>query len=113
MLIDYKMENEKLRQFQFFQENLNAILMQKQAFQMELNEAVSSLEEIKKSSEDVYKLIGQLMVKTSKEKIVEELKNKQKMIELRLKKLEEQEEKLNLEIKKIRDELIKENKAKS
>ena len=98
---------------QFFQENLQSILMQKQAFQMELNETISALKEVEKSNEDVYKLIGQLMIKISSQKILEELKNKEKILQIRLKKLEEQEENLNSEVKKIRDEIIKDSKKKN
>jgi len=103
---------EKMQQIQFFQENLQAILMQKQAFQMELSETISALKEVENSKEDVYKLIGQLMIKTPSQKIVEELKNKEKIIEIRLKRLEDQEEKLNSEVKKVRNEFIKDSKKK-
>jgi len=92
---------------------LQSILMQKQAFQMELNETISALKEVEKSNEDVYKLIGQLMIKISSQKILEELKNKEKILQIRLKKLEEQEENLNSEVKKIRDEIIKDSKKKN
>ena len=103
---------EKMQQIQFFQENLQAIIMQKQAFQMELSETISALKEVENSKEDVYKLIGQLMIKTPSQKIVEELKNKEKIIEMRLKRLEDQEEKLNSEVKKVRNEFIKDSKKK-
>ena len=106
------MEQNKIQEMQFFQENLNAILMQKRAFQMELNETISSLEEVEKSSKDIYKIVGELMIKVPKEKTVDELKNKEKIIEMRLKKLEEQEEKISSEVKKLREELIKSSKPK-
>jgi len=106
------MDTNKAQQMQFFQENLNAILMQKQAFQMELNETVSSLKEVENSKEDVYKIVGQIMIKSPKEKIVEELKNKESIIKMRLERLENQEEKLNAEVKKIRDEIIKKSQKK-
>ncbi|MCR4327167.1 MAG: prefoldin subunit [Nanoarchaeota archaeon] len=104
------MEKDKIQKMQFFQENLNAILMQKQAFSMELNETISALKEIKNSKEDVYKIIGQLMLKVPKEKIEDELNSKEKLIKMRLEKLEIQEEKLSEETKKIREEILKENK---
>ena len=101
---------DKVQQMQFFEQNLQAILMQKQAFQMEMNETVSALKEIEKSEEGVYKLVGQLMIKVSKENIKKELKDKEKIIGTRLKRLEEQEEKLDSETKKIRDEIVKDSK---
>ena len=107
---DVKYDN--MQKMQFYQENLNAIFMQKRAFSMELDETISAFGEVEKSNESVYKIIGQLMIKTDKEKIKEDLKNKEKIIRLRLKKLGEQEENLSSELKKIRDELIKESKKK-
>lgn len=105
------MENDKMQKIQFFQESLQTILMQKQAFQMELNETVAALGEVEKSKDDVYKVVGQIMIKVPKESTVEDLKRKEKILEMQLKKLEEQESKLSSEVKKLRDELIKGSKA--
>lgn len=107
------MEQDKIQKMQFFQENLNAILMQKQAFNMELSETLSSMKEVENSKEDVYKIVGQIMIKVSKEKIKVELESKEKIINVRLKKLEEQEEKLSEELKKLRDEIINGDKKKN
>ena len=106
------MEGDKLEKMQFLQENLNAILMQKQAFQMELSETLSSLKEVESSKEDIYKIVGQLMLKVPKERIKEELKAKEKIINARLEKLEGREEKLSGETKKVRDEIFKEKNKK-
>ncbi|MCK4501265.1 prefoldin subunit [Candidatus Babeliales bacterium] len=76
------MDQNKIQEMQILEQNLQNLLMQKQAFQMELSETVSALKEIEKSSEDVYKVIGQLMIKVSKDKIKEELNN-QKMITMK------------------------------
>ncbi|MBU2612460.1 MAG: prefoldin subunit [Nanoarchaeota archaeon] len=105
------MENDKMQKIQFFQESLQTILMQKQAFQMELNETVAALGEVEKSKDDVYKVVGQIMIKVAKESTVEDLKRKEKILSTQLKKLEEQENKLSSEVKKLRDELIKGSKA--
>lgn len=99
-------QNQKIQQMQFLEQNLQSILMQKQAFQMELSESVSALKEIEKSSEDVYKVIGQLMIKVSKDKIKEELKNKEKLLETRMNALTKQEETLTEQANKLREEII-------
>ena len=57
------MDNEKIQQMQFMEQNLQSILMQKQAFQMEISETTSALNEVEKSKDDVYKIVGQLMIK--------------------------------------------------
>ena len=99
-------QNQKIQQMQFLEQNLQNILMQKQAFQMELSETVSALKEIEKSSEDVYKVIGQLMIKVSKDKIKEELKNKEKLLETRMNTLTKQEESLTEQTNKLREEIM-------
>lgn len=104
------MEENNLEKMQSIQGHLRQILMQKQAFQMELDETVSSLNEVEKSKDDIYKVVGQLMIKSPKDKILEELKNKEKIISTRLKRLDEEEERLNTKTKKLREELIKETK---
>jgi len=101
------MEQEKIQQMHFLEQNLQAILMQKQAFQMELSETNSALGEVEKSNEDVYKIVGQLMIKMPKEKIKDELQNKQKLFKLRFETLEKQESELSGQVNKLREEILK------
>ena len=77
---------------------------------MELAETSSALQELEKSGEDVFKIIGQLMIKSTKEKIVEELKNKEKLLEIRLKTLEKQELSLSDQLEGVRDEILSQKK---
>jgi len=99
-------QNQKIQQMQFLEQNLQAILMQKQAFQMELSETVSALKEIEKSEEDVYKVIGQLMIKVSKDKIKEELNNKKRLFETRMDSLTKQEDSLTEQVNNLREGII-------
>ena len=101
------MENNQIQEMQMLEQNLQNLFMQKQAFQMESAETKSALAEIDKSGDEVFKIIGQLMVKTDKVKMKEELENKNKIINLRLKTLEKQEEKFSEKAQKLRDELMK------
>lgn len=98
---------EKIQQLQIFEQNLQNLLLQKQAFQFELSETENALEEIKKTDEDIYKLIGQVMLKTSKSEIEKELNQKKDIISLRIKSIEKQESRLKEETEKIRQEVIK------
>ena len=103
-----KMKSEdNFQEMQILEQNLQNLLLQKQAFQMELVETQSALKEIKKSNDDVFKLIGQLMIKTEKKKIIDELENKNKILELRIKNLEKQEVFLTDKLEKIREEIMK------
>ncbi|MBU2104539.1 MAG: prefoldin subunit [Nanoarchaeota archaeon] len=103
-----KNSENKIQEMQIIEHNLHNLLLQKQAFQMELSETESALEEIKNSSDEVYKIIGQLMIKSEKSKLNDELENKKKIIDLRLKSLEKQEEIFAEKLEKLKRELIKE-----
>ena len=83
-------KQNKIQEMQIIEQNLQNLLLQKQAFQMEISETKATKKEIEKS-EDVFKIIGQLMIKTDKEKTMEELINKEKILDLRMKSIEKQE----------------------
>lgn len=95
---------------QILEQNLQNLLFQKQAFQMELTETQSAIREIENSSDDVFKIVGQMMIKTEKSKMQEELKNKEKILELRLKTIERQESFFTEQLEKIRNNFIQEMK---
>jgi prefoldin beta subunit len=102
------MVNEnKIQEMQILEQNLQNILLQKQAFQMELSETESALNEIERAGEDVFKIIGQLMIKTDKSKVKDELLNKKKIIDIRVKTLQKQEVALSNKIEEIREEIMK------
>jgi len=104
------MNQNKLQELQILEQNLQGILMQKQTFQIELAETRGALEELEKSGEDVYKIIGQLMLKSDKSKMKSELEEKKKMLELRLKTLENQEKSTTERLEKLRGEIMKDLK---
>ena len=97
---------EKFQELQMLEQNLQNIMMQKQSFQMELSETQSALNEIKNSGDDVFKIVGQLMIKTEKSKISEELSSKERILEMRLKKMEQQESVFMEKLEKLREEVI-------
>ena len=102
------MNNEdKIQQIQFMEQNIQNLFMQKQAFQMELSESQSAIKEIENSDEEIFKIIGQLMIKTDKQKTKEELSNKEKILKLRIKTIEKQEDSLTEKMENLRKEVIK------
>ncbi|MAG11135.1 prefoldin subunit beta [Candidatus Pacearchaeota archaeon] len=103
-------EDDKIQEMQIIEQNLQNLFLQKQAFQMELSETQTALKEIEKSGDEVFKIIGQLMVKTDKSKMGEELENKNKILNLRLKTLEKQESTFSEKAQKLREELMNEKK---
>ena len=92
-------ENEKiLEELQIAEQNMQNILLQKQAFQIELRETTAAINELEKSGDEVYKIVGQLMIKSDKKEMKEDLQRKEKIIDLRLKSLEKQEASLSEKI---------------
>mgnify|MGYP001596144017 FL=1 len=84
--------------------------MQKQAFQSEFSETENALTEIKNSKEDVFKIIGQIMIKADRKKTEADLTKKSELLNLRLSSIEKQEKELINELEALRQEIIKEMK---
>ena len=101
---------DKIQEMKFLEQNLQNLLFQKQAFQLELAETKSALKEIGISKDEVFKVIGQVMIKIEKAKIQNELLDKQNILELRIKTIEKQEDSLAERLENLRDEIIKEMK---
>ena len=105
-----KETQEKLQELQLAEQNLQNCLLQRQAFESELSETKSTLDEVSHSSGDIYKITGQIMLKTDKEKVYKELKEKEQVFSLRLKAIENQEKIFLSKIERLRkdiDEKIK------
>ena len=102
-----KETQEKIRELQGYEQTLQAILMQKQTFQIEETETENALSEISKSKDDVFKLVGNIMVKTDKKRIEEELKKKKELISLRLKSIDSQEKDITKKAEEIKKEVMK------
>jgi len=101
------MKEKDIQEIQFLEQGLQNILFQKQAFQMELSESKESIKELENSPDEAFKIIGQIMLRTEKSKIKEEILNKIKIFELRMKELEKQEISLTNRIEKIRNDGLK------
>ena len=105
-------ETQEIQEMQMLDQNLHNLLLQKQAFQMELSETQSATKEIEKSG-DVFKLIGDLLIKKDSKSVKEELSNREKILELRIKSIEKQEDSLSKRIEELRKKLTKStNRAK-
>lgn len=100
---------EKINQLQLMEQNMQNISAQKQNFQSQLSEVESALNEIE-STKNVYKIIGNLMFLSDKEKMKEELSEKQNMLNIRVSTLEKQEDKLKQKAKSLQQEVLEEMK---
>ena len=86
-----QLTKQKIQDLQILEQNLQSLLMQKQNMSIELNETTNALEEVKKSSDSIYRLVGSIIVSVNKEKTLEDLEEKKKLLELRNASIEKQE----------------------
>jgi prefoldin beta subunit len=96
---------EKLKQIQLLEQNMQLLQQQKQQFQTQLVETESALKELSKSDES-YKIIGNIMVKTEKEGMTKELGEKKDILDLRIQTLEKQEKTLKEKFKDLQTEVM-------
>lgn len=99
--------DEKVRELQMIEQSLQMLVMQKQQMQSGLMEIESALKEMQ-TSDKVYKIIGNIMVLADKAKLNEELEEKKKFSEVRIKSLEKQEEKIKEKASAIQKEVLEE-----
>ena len=96
---------EKIGQLQMMEQNMQNFTMQKQMTQSKLMEVESALEELD-DSEEAYKIVGNIMVASKKDKLQDELKEKQETLKRRLESLESQEGKMREKAQSLQDELL-------
>ncbi len=101
------MNENKIQEMQILEQKLQNTIIQTQSFQMELAETDSALIELEKSGDEVFKIIGQLMIKSEKSRIKDELLNKKKILELRIKSFEKQGNSLGEQLDRLREEVTK------
>ena len=72
---------------------------------VEIEEALKEIE--KSKEENVYKIVGSIIIKHNKEKVIEELKEELEDIEMKIKIFEKNEEMLKKSINEIKEKLQK------
>src|SRR5271157_5459533 len=94
---------EQLARYEQTQQNLQAVLMQKQQVEMELSETEKALQELDKASdsESIYKFAGNLLIKVSKADMVKELGEKKELSNTRKMVLAKQETRFKDNIKEL------------
>lgn len=85
-----KETQENISKLQLIEQNIQTLLMQKQQFQAQFFEVESALKEIEKTDE-AFKIVGNVMIKTDKAALKNELNQKRELIDLRLKNIDKQE----------------------
>lgn len=108
-MVENKETQTKIAQLQLLQQNLQTLLIQKQQFQLQMNEMDSALSELTEAKR-AYKIIGNIMLLSTRESIEKDLKEKKDMVELRLKNIEAQEERFRKKAEELQQEVVKELK---
>ena len=99
---------QKIQELQMMEQTFQQLLMQKNAFSMESNETDLIIREVEKTEGEVSRIIGnQVVIKTTKEAILEDMEKKKKLIETRMKAIDEQEKEFSEKMESIREEVMK------
>lgn len=97
----------QLAQLQQVQQQAQALATQKAQVTSALNETEMALEELKKLEEDavIYKNVGQLLIKSERDVVSNELAEKKETLELRARTLERQEERIQKRFQQLQEQL--------
>ena len=99
--------NNHLQELQILEHNINSVLMQRQSIQLELGEVSTALEELEKTNDEVYRVLGSFMLKTNKESVKNELTERKKILDLRDLSLEKQEKLFLSKVEDLRNQIQK------
>ena len=101
------MLREQLARYDQTQQNLQAVLAQKQQVELELGETEKALEELGRASdsEAVYKFAGNLLVKVKKEDVQKELSEKKELANTRKMVLAKQEARFRESLKDLQTKI--------
>ena len=97
---------EKLNQLQGMEHSLQTFLSQKQQFQSQLMEIESALEQLK-TTDQAYKIVGNVMLAASQDDLSKDLAEKRTTITLRIKSIEKQEDSLRKKTSELQEEVLK------
>lgn len=86
----------QLNQFQQLQQQAQAVAIQKQNVDIQLNETQTALDELKKTEAgtEVFKTAGNLLIKVERDATLEELEDKLETLKLRQQTMSRQEERV-------------------
>ena len=102
---------EQIGKLQQSQQNLQSIMAQKQQVEMDSSEADKALEELKKAGDNdqVFKHAGSILIKSTKNDLIEELEEKKELSKTQITVLTKQEERIKASLqeqeKKIQEML--------
>lgn len=97
----------QLAQLQQIQQQAQAIAVQKNQIEINLKETELALEELEKLEPDavIYRAVGDLLIKSERDKTKESLKEKKDTLDLRLQTLARQEERVQKRFQQLQEQL--------
>ncbi len=101
------MNSTKVEELQLLQQNMQHLLAQKQQIESQLTELNSAITELKTTNQ-AYKIVGKIMIATSKEDLLKDLEKKKEMAEVRFSSFVKQEEKNQEKLEKVQKEAMEE-----
>ncbi len=96
-----------MEQLQVLEQSLQTTVAQKQNFQSQLLEIENALAEVQKSKEQVYRMVGPLMIAASASDVKKDLESRKEVLNLRLDNLNKQEKKLKERFESLHKEVLK------
>jgi len=98
---------EQLLRLQQLQQTLQAVVTQKQQLEVELNETDRALAELEKANDQtaVYKNVGSLLIRSDRQALINELKERKELLNTRVTVLGRQEERAKGKLKELQEKL--------
>ena len=98
----------KIQELQMMEQTFQQLMQQKNAFSMEANETDYIIKELANVEGEVSRIIGgQVIVKTTKAAIIEDMNNKKKLIDTRMESISKQEKEFSEKMEAVREEVMK------
>ncbi|MBI1971906.1 MAG: prefoldin subunit beta [Candidatus Aenigmarchaeota archaeon] len=95
-----------IMQFQAYQQQSQMIIGQKDATKAQLMETDKTLEELEKAGDkEIYKSVGPILIKTTREEMKKELSEKKEMLEIRLKTMDAEDKKTREKIRELQEKI--------
>src|SRR5674536_40550 len=99
----------QVAQLQQLQQQAQALAVQRSQLELSLNEANQTLAELDKLDEKavIFKTVGTILVRSNKDQVKEELTEKTETLDVRLKSLQRQEERVQTRFQQLQQQLQK------
>lgn len=92
------MEEDNQLEIQSLQQQYQILSLQKQQMKIQSDEIDHALKEVENAKGDLYRLVGPILMKSTKEEIVKDLTDKKATLDARIQIIEKQEERIKKQL---------------